>query len=96
MNISDHAKKRAKHRFKWKLSTLLREAEKAELNGTTLTDAKGQLKAYMTKLENKGSLIHGNTRPILYNEVVYLFDRDTLVTIYQMPSTLRRHYNIQK
>lgn len=96
MRISKHARKRAKSRLKWKLSTLERELEKASQDGLTISEVTGELRTYLRSLQQVNRLQKTYCDVILHNEVVFLMDRDILVTIYQMPSSYRKSYNTQK
>ena len=84
-SVTNHAYKRAKKRMRWSKSTTNKMARLALEKGKSHSDIKGKLNRYISKLwfTNKTA---NNTK--IYGEDVYLFNNNTLITIYRVPTQL--------
>jgi hypothetical protein len=85
--ITKHAYERAKERLSWTEKVLDKMAQKAFSIGISHKDTKGGLNKYITKIwfdykTANNVKIHG--------EVIYLFNKNTLITVYQLPNDLRK------
>ena len=87
VNISEHAAERAKSRFSLKRDALERLAERALWEGIGHRQANGRLKRYfdMLYLQNRTA---NNVR--IYGEVVFLFNGDTLITLWRVPANMMK------
>lgn len=83
--VTKHAKKRAKDRLGVKKKIANKIADRALEHGITHSMAKGNLRGYLDKLYLKHKCAN-NLR--VYNRKVYLFDRDVLITIINLPNNL--------
>ena len=91
--ITKHAYERSKERLNWKPSVLDKMAEKAFLEGFSHKDAKGSLKKYITKLWF--SYKHSDNVKI-YGENIFFFNKNKLITLYQLPHNLRKFIKYSK
>lgn len=83
--ITNHSEKRIKERT----GLSKKQSDKLALNalehGITHREAKGNLKKYLDKL----FLSHGKANNMrVYNQKVFLFDRNTLITVINLPTNL--------
>lgn len=85
--ITTHAYQRAKERLSFSSGTLDRIAPKAFFGGIRHKDTKGKVNRYITKLWNNNKAIN-NIR--VYGEVIFLFNDNVLVTLYQIPNEFKR------
>jgi hypothetical protein len=85
--ITDHAYQRAKERLSISKKSLDRLALTAYEKGIKQSDTAGQLKKYLDKLwfEHKTA---NNIR--IYGEIIYLFCRNRLVTLFQIPPEFKK------
>jgi len=92
IHITDHAYDRAKERMSLGKKSFAKLAEKAFLNGVKHSDTKGALNKYLTKLwfEYRKNNIR------IYGVYIYIFDDNNLVTLYLLPSKLKKHLGISK
>jgi hypothetical protein len=91
--ITKHAFERAKKRLSFTKAALLKMAWRAFHWGITRADTKGFLHKYVDRIwiaEQKAN----NVR--IYGEVIYLFADKTLITVYQVPSELRKLVRVSK
>ena len=80
--ISDHAMKRLKERNGWTKKASMRMMKKIHDNGLTPNQVKGKYAAWIRqKAENKAKHEHF----LLYGENLYVFSRNTLVTVIPTP-----------
>lgn len=91
MVITNHAYERAKERLGWTQKVLDKMSSKALSEGIKHSDTKGRLNKYITATYFSYKSAN-NIR--IYGENVYLFDKDVLITIYQLPNNLKTHGNI--
>lgn len=91
MIITNHAYERAKERLGWTQKVLEKMSSKALSEGIRHSDTKGRLNKYITATYFSYKTAN-NIR--IYGENVYLFDKDVLITVYQLPNNLRSHGNI--
>ena len=85
--ISNHAYKRARQRISWSRNALNRMTVLAYTCCIRRYQLKGKLK-YFTNDLMFGYEKQSNIR--IYGEVIYIFRHQTLVTLYQIPSDLRK------
>ncbi len=85
--ITDHAYLRAKERLSLNKKSLDRLADVAYNKGIKHSDIKGQLKKYIDKLYFEYKTAN-NIR--IYGEFIFLFSKNTLITLYQVPNEFRR------
>lgn len=90
--ISKHASQRLKEREGLKKSAQLRNAKNAVLKGTPHGETKGRLKKFLTGMLLSESS-HKGTHAYVYNNCVYLFNKNVLVTVIQVPSNLHKLVN---
>lgn len=90
--ITDHAYERAKERLSLNHKALDRMAVKAYKDGIKHSDTTGRLNKYVTNLWSKSKTAN-NVR--IYGEVIFLFAKNRLITVYQIPNELKKilkHY----
>lgn len=88
--ITDHAYDKAKERFSFSKPALERVAGKAYREGITHSSSSGNLKKYITKLwfdYKKADNIK------IYGEIIFFFSKNILITVYQIPHSLRKLAN---
>lgn len=85
--ISQHAKLRAKERLRWKLATLQRMAARAVEVGLGAEDVPADVRLY---LEARDSRFKRDDETRIHGGVVFVIERETLVTIFPLPATLMR------
>lgn len=91
MNITNHAKIRAKQRLGWKISTLKSMYKKVWEEGISHSATKGHLKKYISGRVRD----YPGTIPKIYGEFLFLFDyKKTLITLYQIPSNLKKYIKL--
>ena len=87
LKVSGHAYKRARERIHWNRNALNKMSVLAYTNGLRRYELKGRLKHFINELvedtEKKPQIR-------IYGEVLYIFRHQTLVTLYQIPSDLRK------
>ena len=88
IKITKHAYLRAKERLSLNSKSLDRLSERAFYVGIRHSQTKGYLKKYITKLWFD-HLKANNIR--LYGENVFFFVDKTLITVYQLPSDLKKY-----
>ena len=88
LKVSGHAYKRARERVRWSRNALNKMSVLAYTNGLRRYELKGKLRHFIDDL-----LIGSAKKPQIriYGEVIYIFRNQTLVTLYQIPSELRKH-----
>ena len=90
--ISSHAYKRARQRNRWSRNALNRMTVLAYTCGIRRHELKGRLRHFTDDLL-EGSKKKPQIR--IYGEVLYIFRNQTLVTLYHIPSDLRKHLSYQ-
>lgn len=90
MKISKHAKKRMKERCGFKKKSVERMARKAFNDGITHSQTSGRLNKWITGLYFNNQSAN-NIR--LYGDKAYIFCKDTLVTVIQIPPNLTGRLN---
>ncbi len=93
IKITDHAYERAKERLSLSKSSFERFAEKSYSEGIKHSDTKGTLNKYITKIWSQYKTAN-NVR--IYGEIVFLFYDNTLITVYQIPSNLKKYVKVFK
>lgn len=88
--ITEHAYYRARERLSLKKESLDRLAKCAYFDGIKHSDTTGSLNRYITKQYMKRRKAN-NVR--IHGEVVFLFDNNKLITLYQLPLKLRKIAN---
>lgn len=85
--ITEHAYDRAKERLSMNRTAFMKLAERAYMKGVKHCDSAGNLKKWI----DKTWFSHRNADNIrIYGEVFFLFSRDKLITVYQVPNNLRK------
>ena len=87
LEISNHAYKRARQRISWNRNALNRMTVLAYTCGIRRYQLKGRLKHFINDQMagyDKPSVIR------IHGEIMYIFRHQTLVTLYQLPSDLRK------
>lgn len=93
VTITEHAFDRAKERLGLNEAAFKKIVLRAWLDGIKHKDTKGTLNQYITKLYMR----YKNANNIrIYGEVVYVFSNQTLITVYQVPSELKKFLNPKK
>jgi hypothetical protein len=87
MKLTNHSKERADERLGLNVKTFEKLAQKALLEGLTHSQAKGHLHKYLTRLYYQNKTVN-NSR--IYGEFVYLFSNERLVTVFQLPNSLKK------
>lgn len=85
--VSGHAYKRARQRISWNQNALNRMTVLAYTNGLRRYELKGRLKHFVNELQEDAER---KPQIRIYGEVLYIFSHQTLVTLYQIPSELRK------
>ena len=88
LQVSRHGKKRSVQRIGIPSKAVERNAQKALENGIDHCRAVGALKRYIAMLYNRYNGKGNNIR--IYNEFVYVFHDETLITILYVPPNLRK------
>jgi hypothetical protein len=83
MTITRHAYKRGWERLRFRKPLLKKMAYKALTEGVKRDATKGLLRKYLDKS------FQGNIR--IYGEIIYLFEKDKLITVLHVPSELKRY-----
>ncbi|WP_294203117.1 hypothetical protein [uncultured Chryseobacterium sp.] len=91
--ITIHAYERARERYRWKKVTLIKMAQIAFKEGVKYSDTKGELKKFINKVQQNNQKVN-NIR--LYGQDIYFFDDNVLITLYQLPNTLKKYMRIFK
>ena len=93
MEITKHAYSKAKERLSWKRSTLDRMVGKIYLSGTKVEDTRGQMLKFLNvKIER-----YPEARELrVYGDILYIFSRGRLVTLYPIPSELIKYVKFNK
>lgn len=89
--ITDHAYNRAKERLKLSRAAFSRLAETAFTDGKKHSEAKGNLKKWITSVYFKNKEMN-NIR--IYGENCFFFSKNVLVTVYQIPNNLRKYLKL--
>jgi hypothetical protein len=85
--ITEHAEKRAKERLSWNKSALQRMAQTAYKDGKGHSYYTGRMRKYL----NSVYLSYKKANNIkIHGEVLYLFNGNTLITLYQIPKKLKK------
>lgn len=87
MHLTRHAYERGKQRLGLPKRALDRLAPKALQHGTSARDYVGRMRRYLD------SVYHYNERANnvrVYGEHVFVFDNDTLITVFPVPNDLRK------
>lgn len=87
INITAHARQRARQRFGWSEESLSRMAAKAFYLGLGKLQAKGRLGLYFESIWKQYEKAN-NVR--LYGEGLFVFAGSTLLTVWQLPFEFRR------
>lgn len=87
VNITAHARQRARQRFGWSEDSLSRMAAKAFYLGLGKQEAKGKLGLYFDSIWEQYEKAN-NVR--LHGEGLFVFAGSTLLTVWQLPLELRR------
>ncbi len=90
IRITDHASRRSKERVGIKSKPLLKMARQAFDNGLTLEDTAGRLKKFLQNLmlPNDNRVSVNNIK--IYNELIWLFKGEILITIIHLPVEFKR------
>jgi len=86
ITISHHAYHRAKERLGFSPDAFKRLAAQAYCYGVSQSEAKGKLRRF---IECRCAEHPGNT-PRIYGENIFIFKENCLVTVYQLPSDIRK------
>ena len=93
ITITQHAYDRARERLSWKPSTLDRMTERAFIEGVRPKYTRGQLRAYIDMKRER----YKDARNVrLHGEVIYFFRGKRLITLYQLPTELRKFIKVTK
>ncbi len=93
VHVTDHAYKRAKERFNWSPATIEKMAQKAYDSGLKHKDTKGVLNKYLTSVWAKNKTANNIS---IHGEVIYIFCFERLITVYHIPSELRKNIKWSK
>ena len=86
--ITSHAFQRAKERLSLNQTAFARLAVSSYKNGLRHSEVKGKLRKYCDKIWNEHKIAN-NIR--IYGENIFIFINKNLVTVYQLPTDLRKH-----
>jgi len=86
--VTDHASKRLRERLNAKHSNLEKIVARAYISGIKYKNTKGYLKKYITKLFLRYKTA-SNIR--IYNESIFFFKGRKLITVYHVPSSLKKY-----
>lgn len=89
--ITKHAYDRAKERMSISHHALDRMAGLVLDHGVKKDDTRGMLNGYLNQFSGLGGTAN-DTR--VYGEYVYVFEQETLITVYQLPNALRRYLRL--
>lgn len=86
IQVTNHAQKRFKQRLGLPKKACQRHAEIAFQNGFKHADARGNAKKYLDRLflEHRTA-----TNMRIYGDVVYIFNHETLITVFGLPKNVR-------
>ena len=89
--VTSHAYEKGRERLSLNKKSLLKLTTTAFERGLKHTDLKASLKKYIDKLffNNSGRSKNFNIR--IYGEVLFIFDNERLITLYQIPSNLKKY-----
>lgn len=93
IKITIHAYERAFKRLNWTRHYVKTISAIAFERGVDYDSAKGKLKTYIKEKEEK------NKREVIIkvlNETVFIFQANSLVTVFELPKTLKRCYGYSK
>lgn len=93
VTLTHHACKRARQRLSWNASTLERMSVKAFELGLKRKNTRGRLKKYLDKLWNDHKKAN-NVR--LYGETLFVFSNNLLITVWHLPTELRRSAKVHR
>lgn len=91
MEITVHAYKKSRQRFRWKSKTLDRMAIKAFEEGIHHKDTKAYLNKYISR---KWKLYPHVNNVRIYGENIFFFTGDVLITLYRLPQELIKYVKI--
>lgn len=86
MQVSDHGEKRLRKRFGVPKRSVRRLAVAALKEGKTPDELDGRLAKYLKRKIKPGP----NRQARLYRGYVFLFANENLITVWQLPGSLRR------
>lgn len=85
--ITNHAYENAWKRLKWSHDTMDRMLHKILSDGYDPKDTHGKLYDYLASKRK----MYPNASAKIYGEIVYFFDDNRLVTLYQLPTALVKY-----
>ena len=85
--ITDHAYEMAKDRLSMNRGSFEKLAGKAFLLGVKQADSAGNLKKY---IDSKYFVAKSANNIRIYGENLFVFSKNTLITVYQIPNNLRK------
>lgn len=88
VKITEHAYERGKERLSLKHDSLDRLAETAYHTGLKHSETKGKLRKYIDKLWFTNQTAN-NIK--IYGENIFIFSKNLLITVYQLPNDLRKY-----
>jgi hypothetical protein len=89
VSITDHAYLRAKERLSLSRGAFEKMAEKAYISGIGRMETRGRFRKYVDGLWNRKA---DNIR--IYGEVVYLFHRHVLITVFALPNEFKKYLKV--
>lgn len=93
VNVTRHADKRIRKRNGLPRSAVEKNAANALVYGITRTESNGALHRYMDALWHK---YRNGDNARVYNGSVYIFDSETLITVFPLPPKYRKTAENQK
>jgi hypothetical protein len=87
VQVTQHAIERARERLSFNAQVLLKMARRAFFCGIAYEDTRGALHNFLDKYwdaQTKGNHVR------IYGEVIYVFAKNKLLTVYQIPCKVRR------
>ena len=93
IQISRHAEKRLRERNGLNKKSMQRMVEKAYSEGIRMKDTNGKLNKWMYSMLDKRNKVN---RVVIYGHQVYLFAGNILVTVFDVPSSLKKNVNVTK
>lgn len=91
VGVTAHAKRRLKERCGINKSLALKMAERAYTKGISFENAGESLRRYISSIYLKHDKICNNIR--IYGNTVYVFDNQTLITVYSIPQNILKEMN---
>ena len=89
VTITDHGEKRIRKRLGLPVRATGRLAAAALAKGRKRTDYSGALRRYLDMLYHKGRGMNGAQNIVVYNDYVFLFAGETLITTWALPPKFR-------